>query len=96
MSQMCAFEQLNPTAGKLYGDETCPAIIHPGTPSYIDCNFSLAAGQPSNYKDAELIKQYNGAAVDYISWDNVDSPQHWYNYSDPSNYVFNVCSDSPY
>lgn len=103
VNQMCAYDKAHGYPGAAYsagaqtGDGMCsvvnPTPIWPGTflpEGY--CAFGLFAGQPSNYKDAELIKQYNGAAVFFIYW----SGSGWSFDGAPNSYVEHVCGSTPF
>lgn len=94
VKQMCMDEQgAQFTAGGQTGDGSCSRVVPLTTVSWPYCTFSLSAGQPSNFKDAELIKDYNGAAQNFIAWGSGswDAPN-----DAPNNYVENVCSSAPY
>ncbi len=80
----------NPPPGWLYQEQSLPNC---------SSHFVLSDGQPSDWKDAELIKSYNGAHAYYINWD-LDSAdpadQYWYFVPGSNNYVYNVCNASAY
>lgn len=67
-------------------------------------HFTLSDNDPSGWRDAELIKAYNGASPYYIFWhpDYNDPTQYQYwvfnNYSGTTdkNYVYNVCTAADY
>jgi hypothetical protein len=63
-SQVTQFQQWNtahPTA----------TVAPPSNTTEANCVFSYSpAGSQHSYSDAEWIKQYNGAAVNYIAWQN--------------------------
>ena len=98
VSQMCTYEQtIEPGAayasGSATGDGSCSYAVNVST-VYTYCNFDEAGGEPSNYKDAELIQQYDGAPDgNFIYWNN--SNEIW-SFNAETGYVQNVCTSAPY
>ncbi len=93
VSQMCQFENGGYDQGSATGDGSCSYALNVST-VYTYCNFDEASGEPSNYKDAELIQQYNGAPDgNFIYWNN--GAEDW-SFNAETGYVQNVCTSAPY
>ncbi len=92
-----------PPAGPTYPEGSTDYYTPQSLP---DCtsHFALSANQPSEWKDAELIKAYNGAATYYIFWHpDYDDPQHYQYWvfnncsgTTCNDYVYNVCNAANY